>query len=65
MLLYFGFYLRYYKMDKENKRQLKKSLQNFIDGMTKEEFEKTLKDAGYDFYKKIKTPVFSKKDDTP
>lgn len=42
--------------------ELSKNVEFFFDSMTDEEFQESLKKAGFDFHKRVKTPVFSKID---
>ena len=39
--------------------QLKKKVQALIDGMTKEELAASLQEAGLQYYKKMRMPVFN------
>lgn len=45
-------------MTTEEKKKIEKDIQNFLDSMTKEEFQDSLKKAGLDFYKNVKQRVF-------
>lgn len=44
---------------KKSIEEFKAELKNFISSMTREEFEASLKHAGFDFYKNIRMPIFS------
>jgi hypothetical protein len=46
-----------------DREQMKQSIKEHINSMSKEELEKSLKDAGIDFYKNIKTKIFSPRPD--